>query len=238
MRARLLLVVLVALLAVLAPATASAYDECRGLQECVSVVGPWVVVPVGADGGLSTVAWELRCPLRGYVVGGTDARVTTRAVEVTVRGEKGSPVAPGVTTRRSIVFTAQRVGGGAAAAFVPAIGCLPTNGGGGRSQTSTAARADAVQPGTLVRRVAVGRLRRGATTTVVARCPAGARVVEARHAVGFRSAAPPTATQLRSVSTRSAQAGSAARVSGTLGAGAGSARVLLQVHVLCARGTG
>ncbi len=221
------------------PGSALALDECRGLQQCVSVVGPWVVVPARADGGLVTAQWELRCPVAGYVVGGTDARATTRAVEVSIRGEKGSPVSPGVTTLRTVVFAGRRAGGSAPAAFLPAIGCLPSQGGGGRSQTSVGRTQDVVQPGTpFVRRVVVARLRRGGSVTVAARCPRGARLVESSHAIGFRTKAPPSAAQLRSASTRAVEAPAAVLVRGSLGAAAGSARVLLQVQILCARGGG
>ena len=62
---------LAALLAVAAVAAlaggqaARAADECRGLQTCLPVTGPWVVIPAAARGEASTVVWELRCPLRG-----------------------------------------------------------------------------------------------------------------------------------------------------------------------------
>lgn len=237
---RRLLVGAAAMAAVVAcavPAAALALDECRGLPQCVSVVGPWVVVPAQADGGLATVQWELRCPVKGYVVGGTDARATTRSLEVSIRGEKGSPVSPGVTTRSSVVFSGRRAGAGPPAAFLPAVGCLPSSGGGGRSQTSVGRAQDVVQPGTpFVRRVVVGRLRPGSSVTVAARCPRGGRVLESSQAVGFRTKAPPSAAQMRSASTRAVRSPSAVLVRGTLSAAAGSARVLLQVQVLCTKG--
>jgi hypothetical protein len=225
-----------ALVAGALPAGALALDECRGLPQCVSVLGPWVVVPGRTDGGLATATWDLRCPLPGYVVGGTDARATTRTVEVSIRGEKGSPVSPGVTTRRSVVFSGRRQGAGTAA-FLPAIGCLPSDGGGGRSQTSVRRAGGVVQPGApFVRKVVVGRLRRGASVTVAARCPSGGRVLDVAHAVGFRTKAPPTAAQRAGVSTRALQSRSVVLVRGTLTAAVGSARVLLQVQLTCTRG--
>lgn len=226
-----------ALLAVLVPASASALDECRGLPQCVSVVGPWVVVPSSADGGLVAVAWELRCPLRGYVVGGTDARVTTRAIEVTIRGEKGSPVSPGVTTRRSVLFTARTAAVGGIGAFVPAIGCLPSDGGGGRSQTSVTRSRAVVQPGSLVRRVVTARVASGETRVVVAGCPKGSRLVEASHAVGFQTKTPPAAAVLGSVRATISRSGGVARVTATRDATVGrGARALVQVQAVCARG--
>ena len=55
----------------------------------------------------STTSLRARSP--GYVVAGTDARVATGDVDVSFRGEIGSPVGPGVTTHRSVVFHAARV---------------------------------------------------------------------------------------------------------------------------------
>ena len=93
----------VAFLAALSAGGAQAADECKGLRVCLPVTGPWVVVPAGG------IDYELACPLKGYVVAGTDARVATADVDVWFRGETGSPVGPGVTTRQSVVFHAARV---------------------------------------------------------------------------------------------------------------------------------
>ena len=95
---RVVLTIGAALVAVcaLTAGSARAADECKGLQTCLPVEGPWVVVPPGG------VDWELACPIPGYIVGGTDARVAALDVDVSFRGETGSPVAPGVTTHRSL----------------------------------------------------------------------------------------------------------------------------------------
>jgi hypothetical protein len=233
-------VVISAVVAVLLPGIAQGYDECRGLRSCLSVVGPWVAVAPRADGGLISVDWEMRCPLAGYIVGGTDARVTSRAIRVTIRGEKGSPVSPGVTTRRSVIFTgAAALRGGRVHAFQPAIGCLRRDGGGGRSQTSINRTAGVFQPGaSLVLRVATASVPTGATRTVTARCPRGARVVAGSQAVGFRTKAPPSPAALGGVAV--VERWSATALSATVTVGRGVPRsvpVLVQVHVTCARGT-
>jgi hypothetical protein len=226
-----------ALVVLTLPAGAQALDECRGLQECVSVVGPWVVVPESSGTQLVTVSWELRCPLPGYIVGGTDARVTSRRIEVSIRGEKGSPVSPGVTTRRAMLFTARIATAGGANAFLPAIGCLPSSGGGGRAETAVHRARAVYQPGAaLVRRVAVGTVALGRTAVVVARCPRSARLVEATSAVGFATKEPPLPSVLRSVRTTLATTDVAARVTATRSAGVGrGAKSLVQVQALCAR---
>ena len=89
---------------------ARAADECKGLQTCLPVPGPWVAIPASTAGAASTVSWQLRCPLRGYIVAGIDARVSDRAIDISIRGENGAPVSPGVTTGREVVFTAVYAG--------------------------------------------------------------------------------------------------------------------------------
>ncbi len=122
-------------------------DECRGLQVCLPVPGPWVAIPAPSGGGVPSVTWQMRCPLRGYIVAGIDARVSDRSIDVSIRGENGAPVSPGVTTGREVLFTAVYTGGGRrATSFRPFIGCVPTSGGGGRGQTSVR-RTTAFAPG-------------------------------------------------------------------------------------------
>ena len=86
-------------------APAGAADECRGLEVCLPVQGPWVVVPPSG-----VVHWDLRCPRRGYIVAGTDARVSDRGVDVWFRAETGSPVGPGRSSTGSAYFTARYAG--------------------------------------------------------------------------------------------------------------------------------
>jgi hypothetical protein len=240
-RRRLLLVAaLVAVAAAAAPGAALALDECRGLKECVPVVGPWVVVPAPQGARLASADWELRCPVAGYVVGGVDSRVTDRGVDVSVRGESGSPVAPGVTTRRSIVFTGRSAGrsGSTPTAFKPAIGGIPLQGGGGRAQTSVGAPSAVYKPGApFTREIAAARLIPGRTRVVTSTCPVGLRVVDGGHAIAFRTAAPPSAGLVGAVATTQRIGSTTVRVSARLGSGTPrTVPVLVQVFAVCARG--
>ena len=79
---------------------ARATNECRGLMVCVPVAGPWVVVPTTRH-----AEFQLACP-RGYIVGGLDAELSDRAIDLSFPGLLGSPVNPGVTTTSSAVFAA------------------------------------------------------------------------------------------------------------------------------------
>ena len=132
-----------AVLAGTAAAPAGAADECNGLRVCLPVSGPWVAV---AQGGAE---YELRCPRQGYIVAGTDARLASRDIDVSFRGETGSPVAPGVTTRAAVLFRAISTGT-TPTSFRPFIGCIPTaaavavpDRGGGDSAGRRAADATA-----------------------------------------------------------------------------------------------
>lgn len=235
----LALVLAVAVGAGLRPADARAADECNGLQVCLPVAGPWVVVPGRVGDSTSTAVWELRCPLPNYVVAGIDARVTDRALDVSIRGENGAPVSPGVTTGRSVLFVAVFTGASRApTSFQPYVGCIPTQGGGGRAQTSVR-RPAAFKPGQpLERRVVNGRLRVGAERRVVSRCPAGSRLVGAQHAVGLRLAAEPTTALMRVTRVTRATTGNVVSAVGRVSESAPRGlRVELQVHAICTRVT-
>jgi hypothetical protein len=234
-------VVAVALLAGLSSGVgaAGAADECRGLQVCLPVTGPWVAIPAPASGGTSTAVWELRCPLKGYTVAGIDARVSDRSIDVSFRGENGAPVSPGVTTGRAVLFTAVYTGTARRrTAFQPFVGCIPSSGGGGRALTAVTARAAYVPSKPIDRRVAHKRLVSGGTVRVVQRCPAGTRLLGAEHAYAFHVDAQPGATLLAAVDVRRtvsgrtvvARARMAPSVPRTLEAE-------LQLHALCTKVT-
>ncbi len=217
-------------LGALSTGPASAADECDGLRVCLPVAGPWVVVPTGAG-----VEYELTCPLPGYVIAGTDARAATKDVDVSVRGEIGSPVSPGVTTRRTIVFHAQRTRpGGAATSFQPFIGCIPTSGGGGRALTGLAAAAAGIKPSKALFSVVRDTPLRRSARTVRVSCPKGSQRVGASHAIAFRQPLPPTAAQREAVRVRRSilEDVVVARVVATPAAGFGAE---VQLRAVCAR---
>ena len=230
MRKVLLLVTLsLALTAGSGPAQAA--DECDGLMVCVPVAGPWVVVPVASSVPRPRVEYQLTCP-RGHVVGGVDAELTDRAIDISFIGKLGSPVNPGITTSRSVVFVARYVGSTAAVAtFRPHIGCMPASGGGGIPTSVTAV----VKPGApTVRRVRAARVRPG-RQTVARACAPRELLVEAMHAIGFATRRPPSATAVGLVTARRAVRGS--RVVATVEGNAelGTIRAVVQVQAVCSR---
>ena len=127
------LAVLVSAIAVVAASAAparAATNECRGLQTCIRVPGPWVLVPAHGR-----AEYLLTCPRGRSVVGGLDAQASSRAVRVSFDGRIGAPVSPGVTTTRYALFRAVSTSD-MAQTFQPRLGCVPLAGGGGRSTVS------------------------------------------------------------------------------------------------------
>jgi hypothetical protein len=218
--------------------TAHAADECRGLEVCLPVSGPWVVIPARAGAQPARVEFELRCPLPGYIVAGTDARLADPDIDVFIRGETGSPVGPGVTTSRAVVFVGVYAGDRRApTTFRPFIGCVPTSGGGGRALTGAAGASSgtALRPTRPVTyRAALRRVPSGGRVQVVARCRARETAVDASHAVAFRTPAPPARALIDSVTASHRVA--ADRAVATAGATAqlpGSVRAVAQVIAHC-----
>ena len=182
MRALLLAVVgALAVAAATAPAS-GATSECHGIQMCIRVPGPWVVVP--AHG---TAQYLLTCPKGRSVVGGLDARATSRGVHVSFEGRLGAPVQPGQTTTRYAFFRAVSTSGHVEA-FQPLLGCIPVQGGGGRS-TVSARVTPAGQPLEFRARIVVvgpGDVKFGRVA-----CLRKEALVGAWHAIAFRTKQPP-----------------------------------------------
>lgn len=231
MSARRLAVAAAVVVSALGAASAvGAANECEGLMVCVSVPGQWVVVPGAGGTKRSAVEWQLTCPRR-QVVGGLDARLSEQAIDVSFLGLLGSPVTPGVTTARSVVFTATYAGTARrASTFKPFIGCIPAAGGGGRVPTSVTAFAPG-KPTT--RRVKTVRVRPG-TATVSQACTARERLVGASHTFAFGTRTPPTASLLAGVSGEQSVRGNRVVVRARGDAELAGIRVLLQVHAICA----
>jgi hypothetical protein len=213
---------------------AHATNECRGLQVCVRVHGPWVVVPARLGSQRLPAQFQLSCP-RGFVVGGLDAELSDRAIDMDFLGLLGSPVNPGTSTSRSVVFRGVYTGATARTpVFRPHIGCIPGSGGG--SGPVPFRKLEAFAPGQpTIRRVRTVRIG-AATAHAVAACAAGERLISGWHAVAFYTAAVPSAALIRSVS--SAQSVRADRVDARVRAGAAvrGVRAVLQVGAVCGGG--
>ena len=214
---------------------AAATNECRGLQVCVRVAGPWVVVPATLTTPRPRADFQLSCP-RGYVIGGLDAELSDRAIDIDFLGKLGSPVNPGVTTATSALFRATYTGNAPKGpSFRPHLGCLPSAGGG--SGPVPYRRPVAFAPGEpTVRRVRTVRLRPGSVRAVTA-CSASERLITAWHALAFYTSSAPTQALIQSASaTRSAQ-GRRVTVRVRSAAAVQGVRAVVQVGAVCGGGS-
>ena len=184
---KLALLASIVLAAVAAGSSSAATNECRGLNPCVPVAGPWVVVPTGASVPRPEVQYQLTCP-KGFVAAGLDAELSDPAIDLAFIGSSGAPVSPGVTTSNTVVFVATYVGTSPRApTFRPHIGCVPSQGGGARTPTGVRLVTPPGHP--TVRRVVTSHLHGSAR--VVASCHADERLVAWYLARAFATPAPP-----------------------------------------------
>jgi hypothetical protein len=224
-RRLLLLVTIGTACAVGAAAPAYATTECRGLQVCVPVAGPWVLASPGQ------VEFQLACPKR-FIVGGLDAELSSRGIDIGFVGNLGSPVNPGITTSKEAVFLGRLVrGSDPAASFRPHIGCIPASGGGQRTPTAY----HVFKPGKpSIRHMTNIVVEPGRTRHYVKSCARTESLVAATHAIGFFGDIPPSASLARSVEvTQSVHAG---RVNLTIRATRAIAggNAVVQLDLVCA----
>lgn len=167
--------------AAFAPA-GSATNECHGIQSCIRVPGPWVVVPAHGS-----AQYLLTCPGGKSIVGGLDAQVTSRDVRVDFTGRLGAPVQPGATTTRYALFRAVSTSK-RAQLFEPLLGCVPTQGGGGRSTVSARVSPPGQSLEFRSRIVVIGP---GTVRFGHVACRPSEQLVGAWNAVAFRTKQPP-----------------------------------------------
>jgi hypothetical protein len=219
-----------------APDRASARDaqECRGLQVCIPVAGPWVVVPEPARGArLSSVQYQLPCR-KGSVVGGTDALVSDPWLDLAFLGSLGSPLAPGITAHANAVFIGTYVGPQRRpSTFRPYLGCVPASGGGGRSTVAF----PQLRPGQpLIRRARNVVVPAAFPVTATETCGGGERLVGSGVALAFRGESPPAVEAAADVHAKKAEFEGRVVVTAYRGFAVPlRARVEVQIQALCAR---
>ena len=219
-----LLLVLCAAAALAAPAGAT--NECHGIQQCIRVPGPWVVVPAHGE-----ATYVLTCPNGRSVVGGLDAQVTSRDVRVSFDARLGAPVQPGVSTTRYALFHAVSLDG-RPQLFQPLLGCIPTQGGGGRSTVS--ARVSPPGP-SLEDRSRIVLIGPGTVKFARVGCNASEQLAGAWHAVAFRTKQPPKAFNWNQVSASHVVVGKKVVVTASSTDGLSiDVHALVQVGAVCA----
>ena len=207
---------------------------CEGLTICSPVAGPWVVVPGPvAPARIGTAVWLLGCP-DGFV-GGLDARVANPWIEVHFPGLMGSPVNPGITTRRSTVFEATSVGpAGVPSSFIPFAGCIPAE-GGPRTPTGVGSTAALQQrgPGPVQRVVRVVEVRQRRVRAGLT-CKRTQRLVGGEASAGIFTAIHPTRRQLEKIHLTKQLTADHVWITVTRGDLVARIPVQVQIHALCA----
>jgi len=231
------LIAVTALLAVLAVPGALAQAPprvCEGLTICSPIAGPWVIVPgPQPPARVGTAVWQLECP-DGFV-GGLDARVANPWVEVRFPGLMGSPVNPGITTRRMTVFEATSVGpAGVPSSFIPFAGCIPAE-GGPRTPTGggSPAAPEQLGLGPITRVVRVVEVRKPRVRAGLS-CKRGLRLVASAASAGIYTALHPTRRQLEKVHLTKELIRDHVWITVTRGDLAPRIPVQVQIHALCA----
>jgi hypothetical protein len=218
-----------AIAALSASGAAGATRECNGFQTCVPVAGPWVLSPGPAES-----RWQLSCP-KGFIVGGLDAELTSRAIDLAFRATLGSPVNPGISTSTAAVFLGRLVSGrDPAASFRPHIGCIPTRGGGGRVPTAFHKVFPPGRPTVL--RASPLSVHAGATRRVTRACRPGERLVTSSDAIGFYTKQAPARTLARAVHASRRTVGRRVTLTISGGAQVRGVRAVVQLDLLCVGG--
>jgi len=216
--------------ALAAAGSAAATNECKGFQVCVPVAGPWVLAPTRAE-----TQWQLSCP-KSFVVGGLDAELTTRALDLVFRAKLGSPVNPGISTSGAAVFLGRlALGSDPAASFRPHIGCIPASGGGGRVPTAAHRTFPPGTPTTV--RAGQVAARAGGTRRLVRVCKAGEHLIAVSDAVGFYGATPPTRALAGAVHVGRSVAHGRVTLVVRSGAAIAGTRTVVQLDLTCAGGS-
>jgi hypothetical protein len=214
-----------AVAAALAPA-GGATNECRGIQACIPVAGPWVVVPPKGKS-----QYLLTCPGGRSVVAGLDAQVTSRDVRIEFIGRLGAPVQPGVTTTRYALFRAVSISN-RVQAFQPLLGCVPLQGGGGRSTVSATVTAPGQSP---EYRSRITVLSPGTAGFVSVSCRGRERLVDSWRALAFRTKRPPPLSNASRVELSTVVVGKKVVLSATASDGLSiDAHAIAQVGAECA----
>jgi hypothetical protein len=189
--------------------------ECQNVPNCVGVTGPWVVVPAQGE-----ASFLLRCSMRsGYLVAGTDARLSSGSIHVWFDGQLGTPIASPSSNEpqgAGLLFHAAS-NNGRAGSFEPILGCVALTAANKRS-TLSAKQA----PGTAPRildlhsRLVVIRGDPGVVQTTSTGCLKNEQLLETWKGIAFFNG-PPDLSHVSSITVRTAVTGK--RVSAAIRSG-------------------
>jgi hypothetical protein len=167
----------------------STTTECRGIKNCLGTRGPWVEVPASGE-----ATYLFGCPQRiGFIVAGTDARASSKAIRVWFDDRIGGRIGPLVKPGAAPVLLFHAASDdGRAGWFQPVIGCVSLIPKNKRSTTSAYGGVSPGPPGDLRAESIVPRI---AADLGVQRkrlaCPRNERAVSGWGAYGLFTSNPP-----------------------------------------------
>ena len=197
-------------------------QECHEVHNCLSVIGPWVVVPANGQ-----ASFLLTCPnghASGIVpnsglvgpksgfVGGTDTRASSPNVRVWFDGQIGAPIGQSITTGHFLLFHGVTTNG-KPGSFEPVIGCATLQAQTNTRSTVSARRAAAL-PGTpagtpLDLHARILELVAGSVLTRITKCPPKENLVGSWTTLAFAGSTPPNLSHTNAVTIKATVAGNA-----------------------------
>lgn len=199
------------------PPGPNATNECAHLAFCYGVDAPWVIVPAHGEASFLFDCPERSKTLGPFLLGGTDARVSSKHVHPWYEGKLGGPIAAQTTGVAStgLLFHAS-TDNGKPGSFQPVIGCISLKQASKRSTLSVRqsppighATSSPPQPVFRARNLVLAP---GGQRVLTVSCRASETLVGSWSAVAFGTAAPPIAFRPGTVSTASSTRGRTASV--------------------------
>ncbi len=183
----------------------AATKECTNVKDCVGVPGPWVVVPAGGE-----ATFLFGCPeRRGFVVGGTDARVSSGHIHIWFDGRIGGPVGVPLNTKGGAVLLFHATtNDGKEASFQPILGCVSLT---QKNKRSTVSALPGLPPGPPVDLrselvlVRISRYPSDQTTTLA--CGRNEHLIGSWHGLAFGTPTAPDRAHAESVSAKTTTEG-------------------------------
>ena len=179
--------------------------ECSSVPSCVSVTGPWVVVPAHGE-----VTYLVSCPNRiKFLTGGTDAQASSDDIRVWWDGPLGAPLGTPLhrespTSNAGTVLLFHAVSNdGRMGSFQPSLGCIKLQDLTKRSTLSArvVAAGPAVTPSAALdlraKQVLLGP---GLTLTAKSSCVRKEKIVGSWYSLAFETPKPPDLSHVGAVS--------------------------------------
>jgi hypothetical protein len=192
------------------PSAPNATSECKSLSFCYGVDGPWVIVPAQGEATFLIGCPERSAEVGAYLLGGTDARVSSKHVHVSYEGKLGAPIGAETTqsSTAGLLFHAS-TDNGKMGSFQPVLGCINLKQASKRSTLSARAAPPPVghatkSPPQPKFRTQNAVLEPGWDRRITVSCLPKETLVGSWSALSFGTSGPPTGLRPGAVTLRNA----------------------------------